>query len=396
MEIKDQLCPGLILRVTPRGVKTFSVIYKVPGEGGVSPAGRLLAGKQHRITLGATPPLDLKSARERAREILLAANQGRDIRQERTAAHRHRHQNTFSRAFSRFIEQEIKPNVSSWKNVERVLRRHVLPHWAERGLHEIRRSDVHEILDALVARSLPGAGSEVRKHLSRFFNWAADRELIAENPVIGLKRNDLRNPEDAGRALNDLELRAVWHSACSLGYPFGILFRLLMLTGQRRNDWAHARRSELDLQKGWLEIPKSRYKSRRDHIVPLSTQALKLVGGLPTHISSDDFVFSSREGRVPVSGFSRAKTTLDSKASALMKIEDPTQLLKNYRIHDFRVTCETRLATLGFNQDVRDAVLGHAKQGLQRTYNKYDYHDEKRLALTTYAAHIAGIVNEGA
>ncbi|WP_065756376.1 tyrosine-type recombinase/integrase [Bradyrhizobium paxllaeri] len=391
MEIKDALCPGLILRVTPRGVKTFSVIYKVPGEGGVSPAGRLLAGKQHRITLGATPPLDLKSARERAREILLAASQGRDIRRERIAAHQQRHQNTFQRAFTRFIEQEIKPNVSSWRNVERALSLHVLPHWAERGMHEIRRSDIHEILDALVARNLPGAGSEVRKHLSRFFNWAVDRELMAENPVVGLKRNDLRNPEDAGRALTDLELKVVWNSACSLGYPFGALFRLLMLTGQRRNDWAHARHSELDLRKGWLEIPKSRYKSRRDHIVPLSPQALKLVAELPTNISPSGFVFSSREGQVPVSGFSRAKTALDNKAGALMKLEDSTQFIKNYRIHDFRVTCETRLATLGFNQDVRDAVLGHAKQGLQRTYNKYDYHDEKRLALAAYASHLAEI-----
>ena len=87
LEIADELCPGLILRVTPKGAKSFSVIYKVPGEGGVTSNGRLLAGKQHRITLGATPPLDLKTARESAREILLAASQSRDIRQERIESH---------------------------------------------------------------------------------------------------------------------------------------------------------------------------------------------------------------------------------------------------------------------------------------------------------------------
>lgn len=54
--------------------------------------------------------------------------------------------------------------------------------------------------------------------------------------------------------------------------------------------------------------------------------------------------------------------------------------------------CESRLADLGFNQDVRDAVLGHAKIGIQRTYNKYDYADEKRTALDAYATHLVGLV----
>jgi integrase len=127
-----------------------------------------------------------------------------------------------------------------------VLRLHVKPHWNEKRLHEIRRADIHEILDGLVARGLTATGSEVRKHLSRFFNWAIDRELIDQNPIQGLKRSDLGSNEEAGRALSDSELRLVWRSACTLGYPFGALFQLLMLTGQRRNDWAHARLSEID------------------------------------------------------------------------------------------------------------------------------------------------------
>jgi hypothetical protein len=93
-----------------------------------------------------------------------------------------------------------------------------------------------------------------------------------------------------------------------------------------------------------------------------------------------------------VSGFSKAKAKIDDDASAILKLEAAEGLLPNYRIHDFRVTCETRLATLGFNQEIRDAVLGHAKRGLQRTYNKYDYHDEKRTALKAYAAHLANVV----
>jgi integrase len=390
LEIADELCPGLILRVTPKGAKSFSVIYKVPGEGGVTPAGRLLAGKQHRITLGATPPLDLKAARERAREIMLAASHGHDARRERMEVNRKRHQNTFDSTFERFIEREIKPSITSWKNVERVLRLHVKPHWNEKRLHEIRRADIHEILDGLVARGLTATGSEVRKHLSRFFNWAVDRELISENPIQGLRRTDLGSNEEAGRALSDTELRLIWRSARTLGYPFGALFQLLMLTGQRRKDWAHARAREIDLQKCLLEIPKSRYKSRRDHIVPLSDPVLGLLQSLP-ETAPNDFILSSREGRVPVSGFSKAKARIDNEVRKAMVSGKCSEGLLSYRIHDFRVTCETRLATLGFNQEIRDAVLGHAKHGLQKTYNKHDYFDEKLGALTAYARHIMEI-----
>ncbi|UGX93648.1 tyrosine-type recombinase/integrase [Bradyrhizobium barranii subsp. barranii] len=314
------------------------------------------------------------------------------MRQEHIASHLRRHQNTFARTFQRFIDQEIKPNVSSWRNVERVLRIHALPLWADKSLHDIRRSDIHAVLDGLISRGLRGAGSEVRKHLSRFFNWAADRELISDNPLSGLKRSDLGSNPEAGRALTDLELRAIWHSACSLGYPFGALFRLLMLTGQRRNDWAHVRSSEVDFGNCWLEIPRARYKSRRDHVVPLSAQAMSILSSLPSCSSPAAFLFSSREGRVPVSGFSKAKAKVDYEASATLQLDG--QSLASYRLHDFRVTCETRLATLGFNQDIRDAVLGHAKRGLQRTYNKYDYHDEKRTALEAYAVHLARVVGD--
>jgi hypothetical protein len=122
------------------------------------------------------------------------------------------------------MEQEIKPTVRSWKNVDRVLRLHVQPHWGNKSLLDIRRSDVHEILDDLVANGRAATGYEVRKHLSRFFNWATNRELLVENPVHSVKRSDLAPKGDAGRALTDAELRYIWHSACILGYPFGDLF----------------------------------------------------------------------------------------------------------------------------------------------------------------------------
>jgi len=388
IEIEDAGCPGLLLRVTPRGVKSFSVIYKVPGEGGVSAGGRLLVGKQHRVTLGVTPPLGLKEAREQAQELLRAASEGRDPRGERREQNLIRHANTFEAVRKRFIEREIKPNVKSWQNVERVLRLHVEPHWKDTPIRDIRRSDVHELLDDLVTDDRVGTAREVRKHLSRLFNWAIDRELITDSPIHGLKRGDLEANTDAGRALTDDELRHIWQASGGLGYPFGPMYRLLMLTGQRRSEWACAARSEIDARQHWLEVPKARYKGDRDHIVPMADEVWSIFDSLPVWPGNDYYLLSGRDGATPVSGFSKAKARLDEAALKAMQKGNPDATLAAYRVHDFRVTCETRLATLGFNQEVRDAVLGHAKPGLQRIYNKHDYLEEKRAALSAYAAHI--------
>jgi len=218
-------------------------------------------------------------------------------------------------------------------------------------------------------------------------------EIAKNSPIHGLRRGDLEKNGEAGRALTDAELKYIWHATGTLGYPFGPLFQLLMLTGQRRNEWAAASCSEIDLENGWLEIPRARFKGNRDHIVPLADEVRGVLNKLPVWPGSNYFVFSTRDGDVPVSGFSKAKLRLDQAAQKMMAANNSTETLAPYRIHDFRVTCETRLAKLGFNQEVRDSVLGHAKPGLQKTYNKHSYLEEKKLALAAYAGSLMRVID---
>jgi integrase len=395
VEIMDSNCPGLVLRVTENGVRTFGVLYRVVGRGGTGGRGRPLMGPQQRVTLGKYPKIGLREARERARAIIDEASDGRDPKEAAERAAAVRNSTKFEDVVSQFVERHCKPNIKSWQNVDRVLRLHVTPRLKGHPLGEITRADIHRVLDDLVDEGKMGTAREVRKHLSKLYNWAMDRELVTSSPVQGLKRGELTPSEDVGRSLSDDELRAVWRAAGEIGYPFGPYYRLLILTGQRRAEWADARRSEIDATSRWLEIPRARYKGRRDHIVPLSEAAWAIVESLPLWSGENPHLFSSNGGRVPISGFTQGKRRLDEAArEALRAIKgDPGLVLPSYRVHDFRVTCETRLAHLGFNQEVRDAVLGHAKPGLQRTYNKHDYMAEKRRALQAYAEHIMGIVS---
>jgi integrase len=394
VEIMDSNCPGLVLRVTEGGVRTFGVLYRVAGKGGVGGRGKPLMGPQQRFTLGKYPRIGLKQARERARAIIDEASEGVDPKEAEAKARAIRNSTKIEDIVTQFVDRHCKPNIKAWRNVERALQLHVVPRLQGLSITEITRTDIHGLLDDLVDQGKKGTAREVRKHLSKLYNWAMDRQIVAASPVQGLMRGELAPAEDVGRSLTDDELRAVWQAAGEIGYPFGPYYRLLILTGQRRNEWAEARISEIDRANRWLEVPRARYKGRRDHIVPLAPEALAIVDALPAWAGENHYLFSSNGGRVPISGFSKGKGRLDEFArEALRAIKgDPRLAFPSYRVHDFRVICETRLAHLGFSQEVRDAVLGHAKPGLQRTYNKHDYVAEKRRALEAYAQHIIEVV----
>lgn len=188
--------------------------------------------------------------------------------------------------------------------------------------------------------------------------------------MAGRKVSDLQR-EEAGRSLSLEEARAVFRAAGELSYPFGPLHQLLLLTGARKSDWGES--SWTEIQGDSLIIPRSRFKSRRDHVVPLTVPARTIIEALPRW-SSGPHLFSSDGGKTPVSGWSRAKARLDEKSG-----------VKGYRIHDLRVTVRTHLAALGVPRDVAEAILGHAQGGLVGTYNKHQYEVEKRAALDRWA-----------
>jgi integrase len=175
------------------------------------------------------------------------------------------------------------------------------------------------------------------------------------------------------RVLTMDELKAIWAAADKMGYPFGPMVRLLILTAQRRAEIAN-------LERGWLltgqqafEVPASHYKTDRPQVVPLSAPALAIVEALPQ--TSGDFLLSTTAGKVPVSGFSKAKARIDK----LSKVE-------GWTLHDLRRSAATHMARLGIPQEHIERVLGHAIEGVAGTYNRYSYLDEKRAALDLWGA----------
>jgi integrase len=175
-------------------------------------------------------------------------------------------------------------------------------------------------------------------------------------------------------------LRAVWSAAGAVGYPYGPLFRLLILTGQREREIADTRWSEIDIEKGVWTIPAARMKGGRAHEVPLTPGTQALFRGLP-RFNSGESIFTTTGGAKPVNGFSKAKARMDSLTG-----------VSGWVIHDLRRTMRTHLSALPVQDLVRELVIAHAKPGLHKVYDQHAYQDEKRYCLELWEQRLMSIV----
>ena len=150
-EYKDTLVPGLMLRHTAKGAKSFCLVYKVPGEhpDGPGKTGRPRVGKSHRMTLGTYPQLSLADARTQARLLLEQVDQGIDPRPERAQAAHEAYTNTVAAVAKRFVAQECKGHIKSWKRVKRTLEMHVLPSLGSKSIEIVKRADINKLLETM-------------------------------------------------------------------------------------------------------------------------------------------------------------------------------------------------------------------------------------------------------
>jgi len=366
LEVFDALTPGLALRVTEGGKKSWSVMYRVAGRGDGGNRGAL-----RRMTLGAYPLIDLKAAREKARAAIDLADRGDDPTDKRRDEMRQKGVRVFEVICARFIELHAKAHTKKWRDTERLLNTYVVPAWRGKLIDTIDRAAAHELLDEISMGHGTGAAREVRKHVTKLFNWAVDRGLLTASPVAGMRRPELGYaPRE--RVLSMDELKAVWKAADKVGYPFGPMVQLLVLTAQRRAEVANISRDWLMLDQTTFEVPAAMYKTDRPQVVPLSVPALAIVEALPKW-NSGDFLLSTTAGKRPVSGFSKAKARLDQ----LSEVE-------GWTLHDLRRSAATHMARLGVPQEHIERVLGHAIEGVAGTYNRYSYLPEKRAALDVW------------
>lgn len=273
----------------------------------------------------------------------------------------------------------MKPR--SFLEIERHLTNHAGP-LAKLRLANIDRRTIAVRLAEIEEGSGPVARNRVRSSLSAFFSWAITEGFIEFNPVAGTGKADEGGSRD--RVLSEAELARVW--AALEEDQFGDIVRLLVLTGQRREEIGGLRWSEIDFDRGLIVLPPARTKNKRQHELPLSAQALTILERQPRR-KDRDLIFGIGEG--PFSGWSDCKAALDVR---LQQPKRKAKAMPAWRLHDLRRTCATLMADkLGVLPHVIESVLNHQsghKAGIVGVYQRAKYTEPMRDALGRWADHL--------
>jgi integrase len=398
----DAATPHLAARVTDRGHVSFIVVRRRPGD-------------RHPlyVVLGSYPGMKLADARKAAVKTLgeiMAGRHPAEVAKQAAAERELREAHSLAAAVDAFIEDERDRNLRSAERTVADLQREWLGRvrdpehrgqwiagkssiWSARPVSEITRADIIGRLDQIKRANGKHGARHALSAIRQFFNWAADGERYGitaspcariRNKTLGITGRDLKRT----RILDDAELLDVWQSAEHLAYPFGKIYQLLMLTGQRLRDIACAKWD--DVADGVLTVPAERYKTGNAQLIPLSPRAIAIFNELPRF--TGPHVFTSTAGARAVSGFSKCKARID-EVIAKRRAKDGRALMPPWVVHDLRRSVRTRLVgDCGVEAYIAERVLGHALPGLHGVYDQGSHIPQKAAALAAWEKRLLSLV----
>ncbi len=364
-EIWDSRIRGFGVRISSGGTKSFILLYRYNG-------------RPRRMTLGRYPTLSLADARKLANDALYKLSHGTDPGAEKVRERRMPAIENFDAFVDHFIETYARRKNRSADETARLLRREFVAVWRSRPLREISKQDVAAVLDRIMNAGKETTANRSLAAIRKLFNWAVERGHLDQSPCAGLRapaKNVTRE-----RVLTDEELVRVWRGAESMGYPYGPLVQVLILTAQRLNEVATMEWTDINDQI-WT-IPADRTKSARTHAIPLSPLPLRIIGTIPR--IHEVLVFPARDRDRPVSGFGKWKRSLDEICG-----------VSEWRIHDLRRTAATSMAKLGTPPHVVERILNHTSgtfAGVAGIYNRFEYRPEMNAAMTKHEEYLAQLL----
>jgi len=426
LEVADGMMPGLRLRITDKGAKSFVLLRTLPD------------GGRRRWTLGAFDPKakdgepgSLSQARAKAGEYIALLKDGRDPDAEREArreaeqearravdrarqaeeqeqARRQRY--TVANLAKEFLEAHIAESSSRHGPESAALfRRDVVAAWGNRHVSTIDRDDVRDLLKRLARANGPTAANRRQDMISKFFRWVLRvhdhrKSGFASNPAAELPKLK-ETPRD--RLLTDAELAVIWRAAERMSGPYGRAVRLLILTAQRRSEVGNMLWAGVDQEARAWRLRAAETKAARESLVPLTDAAIEILLAQRAEIEAEakarkqdpgPFLFSGNGGETPISGWSDFRHRLDLHIAAVVaddaakgrKVEPPAE----WRLHDLRRKATTGMAAAGTDRVTLAAILNHSDgTTVARHYDRYERWAEKLDALTRWSEHVKALVS---
>ena len=360
-DLFDASVRGLGLRVATSGTKSWFMM-------------RRFNGRMLRTTFGRYPEVPLALARLKAPDVLADMADGQTAGQRRTDL------------FRVVLDEWLKKDQTKNKSVHQVrvaMYKHALPAFGPMPVASITKRDVNRLIDKIVDSGSPVAANRVLAFTKRFFSWCKERDILELSPAEAIRPPSKEKTRD--RVLTLEEIKGFWAACGQMGYPWGPIFQLLLLTGARLREVSQASWDEVSIADGTLNLPSSRTKNARPHQIQLSDQALSIIQALPK-VGGHDLLFTTN-GKTPVSGFSKVKKRLDIMSD-----------VTNWRFHDLRRSFATHSTEkLSISPVIADKILNHATgqvRGVAAIYQHGEYLEDRRAALQKWGNFIQELVSD--
>jgi len=291
-----------------------------------------------------------------------------------------------------FLKRYARPNLRGAAEVERCFRVDVRPRIGKKLVHDLRRRDIVELLDAIEDRGAPVQADRVLAHVRKALNWHAARDDQFNSPVVRSMARTKPKERERKRVLDDQEIRdlyaalAALHGTTAVPKCFAPFVRFLLLSAQRLRMASNMTWAEIDGD-DWI-VPEHRHKGKGkgDFVLPLTDGLLALI-----RPRGKGFVFTSDGGKTSFKGFSKAKAALDAKLVEIRKAAS-RKPMQPWVFHDLRRTARSLMSRAGVAPDHAERTLAHVIGGVRGVYDRHQYADEKRDVLEKLGALVERIL----
>lgn len=368
---------GLGLRVSKAGRKTWIMVYQYKN-------------RSRQLDLGIYPAVSLAQAREAHAKAKLELAQGIDPGMQRRLLQQSVNDKlTVSELIQAFSERYAQENRKGWERQYQSLKLHVIPPLGELAAQDVTRRDVVLVLEK-VAKTAPVIANRNKSLLVTIWNWAVDKGLILHNPLQNLRPLAKEKPRD--RVLSDDEIAHFWAKVPELKMLWQLrqALRLTLVTGQRSGEVCTMEWQDIDWRDAVWRIPATKTKARILHAVPLTPIAIQLLNELKNMQGPSSWVFLSPY----LDNGQRAPIQQTALGRGLWRARDTLGFLEPLKPHDLRRTVRTQLGKLGVRPDIAERILGHAVGRIIKTYDTYEYLDEKRAALEKWDKRLEKIISQ--
>lgn len=357
---------SLYLEVTPGGSKLWRWKYRIEG-------------KENRHSLGSYPELSLKEAREAVEAARKLVKQGLHPAQQKRLERIktvHEQASTLEAITKEWLALKDWEEITK-KRRKDMLTRVVFPTLGQLPIRQITSPMILDVLKKAATNNGPSVMAEAKRTLFVIFEFALEMERVEVNPVRQWREALPKNKTQHKRALDKTEIGQLMRDTDN---PGGSLqtqcaFKLMWLTLARPSEVVEAEWAEFDLEKAIWRIPAERMKMRKEHVIPLPTQAIEVLRRM-TVISGDrKHVFPHRDDR--------AKPMV---AASFRQMLNVLGWGGKYSPHATRTTGSTRLNEMGFTADWIERQLAHAEpNAVRRTYNHADHLKDRTKMMQDWA-----------